>query len=228
MSATIAYSSAPLTGFRGVQFRDAFVSTTATLNPSIASSVATRLPSVDFQAHGELIYGEIRAISGDELLDFGRMIPRQLASLVKTFDRAFAATDALAVYSSEIDAIPSLIFENGLDETFEMSSSVRKDLFIAVTLPLLGMGAAIFAAVGGSYIYTLSATTRLDDSLKAVTALVSEQSKGQAVANAQISTISKNSEDSSAKLDKVVDQLNQMNATLLVMKSQKEEKMRNN
>lgn len=109
-----------------------------------------------------------------------------------------------------------------------MSSSVRKDLFIAVTLPLLGMGLAIFAAVGGSYAYTLSASTRLDDSLKALTALVAEQSKSQAVANQQISTISKTSDDSSVKLDKVVNQLSQMNATLLVMKSQNDEKQKAN
>jgi hypothetical protein len=115
--------------------------------------------------------------------------------------------------------------ESEIDERYEMSNSARRDLFIAVTLPLLAMGVAIFVAVGGSYGYTLSASNRLDDSLKALTTLVAEQSKTQAVVNLQISTIEKNSDESSATLKKVVDQLNQLNTTLQVIKSQKEEKL---
>jgi len=187
-----------------------------------------RLPSVDGQTHGELIYGEMKTIGGEELSDFGYMIARQAANQFLFLDHVAEEVHVSPSYSPAIDALSSLTFAIGLDGTFEMSSSARRDLFIAVTLPLLGMGVAIFAAVAGSYAYTLTASSKLDDSLKAVTALVAEQSKTQAVANQQISTISKSSDDSSAKLDKVVEQLNQMNATLLVMKSQKEEKLKVN
>lgn len=228
MSATIAYPSAPFVSPGLLQFRGAFTSSAASINARVTSSSSISLPFADSKAFGELFYGDIKAIGGDEFPDFGYMISPRVEELHGFFDARTSEPRFVSVHSSETGHLSSLAHVNGLDGIFEMSSSVRKDLFIAVTLPLLGMGLAIFAAVGGSYAYTLSASTRLDDSLKALTALVAEQSKSQAVANQQISTISKTSDDSSVKLDKVVNQLSQMNATLLVMKSQNDEKQKAN
>lgn len=156
------------------------------------------------------------------------MIARHIDGLQKVLDARSSQTEIFSASFCEDEPRPSLTYESGLDEILEMSSSVRKDLFTAVTLPLLGLGVLIFAAIGGSFAYTLSVSTRLDDSLKALTALVAEQSKSQAVAGQQIATISKTSDESSAKLDTVVNQLSQMNATLLVMKSQNDEKRKAN
>ncbi|MNJ81359.1 hypothetical protein D3C77_801370 [compost metagenome] len=59
-------------------------------------------------------------------------------------------------------------------------SAFRKDLFVTITLPLLGMGAAVLAVVGGSFAYTWSSYTRLDDAigpLETTTAALTENSK---------------------------------------------------
>lgn len=221
MSATIAYSSVPLAGLGQIQFRNAFAASAASLNSTIKSVAQTRLLSVDTQAQCDLFFGEITATSGNLPPEFGYMIPRPAKKQLVVLDPG----ESTIFDFSAARAWDMPITEYGIEEILNMSSSARKDLFIAVTLPLLAMGVAIFAAVGGSYAYTLSASNRLDDSLKALTTLVAEQSKTQAVANQQISTIDKNSEESSATLKKVVDQLTQMNTTLQVIKSQKEEKL---
>ncbi|MEK2607820.1 hypothetical protein WLF18_01680 [Pseudomonas shirazensis] len=61
-----------------------------------------------------------------------------------------------------------------------LMSAFRKDLFVTITLPLLGMGLAVLALLGGSFSYTWSSYTRLDDAigpLETTTAALTENTK---------------------------------------------------
>ncbi|WP_412764683.1 hypothetical protein [Pseudomonas sp. NGC7] len=66
------------------------------------------------------------------------------------------------------------------EEALSLMAAFRKDLFVTVTLPLLGMGAAVLAVVGASFAYTWSSYTRLDDAvgpLESTTAALTENTK---------------------------------------------------
>jgi len=104
-------------------------------------------------------------------------------------------------------------------EAVTIMAVFRKDLFISVTLPILAMGAALLAAIGGAYAYTWSAFTRLDDAALSIRESASKMAEVQAASAQQLSALADGQKDSNAKLDRVTEQLNQMNGTLLVLKT---------
>ncbi|EMO5081818.1 hypothetical protein [Pseudomonas aeruginosa] len=104
-------------------------------------------------------------------------------------------------------------------EAVTIMAAFRKDLFVSVTLPILGLGVVLLGIVGGAYAYTWSAFTRLDDAAISMRESASKMAEAQAASAQQLSALADAQKDSNAKLDKVSEQLNQMNGTLLVLKT---------
>ncbi|MDU8420256.1 hypothetical protein RYA60_18525 [Pseudomonas syringae] len=100
-------------------------------------------------------------------------------------------------------------------------SAFRKDLFVSITLPVLGLGVLMFGAIGGSFLYTNSSFLRLDDHSRALQASISEVTKAQAVTAEQTSAMVRAQEATNSKLDKVIDQLGSVSSGLEVLKSQR-------
>uniref|UniRef100_A0AAU6W4I5 Methyl-accepting chemotaxis protein n=1 Tax=Pseudomonas phage Aurca01 TaxID=3138527 RepID=A0AAU6W4I5_9VIRU len=106
-------------------------------------------------------------------------------------------------------------------EQLSIMSAFRKDLFVSITLPVLGLGVLMFGAIGGSFLYTNSSFLRLDDHSRALQVSLSEVTKAQAVSAEQTSAMVKAQEATNSKLDKVIDQLGSVSSGLEVLKSQR-------
>ncbi|WP_370601152.1 hypothetical protein [Pseudomonas nitroreducens] len=105
-------------------------------------------------------------------------------------------------------------------EAVTIMAAFRKDLFVSVTLPIIGVGVAFLVLVGGAYAYTWSAFTRLDDAAKEIRSSAASMVSIQAVSTEKLAGLADAHKETAAKLDKVSEQLNQLNATLLVLKAQ--------
>ncbi|MCE1084595.1 hypothetical protein LU642_28850 [Pseudomonas asiatica] len=97
-------------------------------------------------------------------------------------------------------------------------SAFRKDLFISVTLPLLGLGALVFTAIGGSFIYTNSSFTRLDDHSRSALTSMAQLEKAQGITNEQIASMVKAQEVTNQKLEKIADTLGSLDKAVEVLK----------
>lgn len=102
-----------------------------------------------------------------------------------------------------------------LREAVTIMSLFRKDLFVSVTLPIVAIAV-------GAYVFTWQSFTRVDDAINVVKDSVGEIAKLQAISTEQLTQLTKGQEKSVEKLDRLAEQLNQVNATLLVVKSHTE------
>lgn len=70
-------------------------------------------------------------------------------------------------------------------EALNLMSAFRKDLFVSVTLPLLGLGVVVLGVLCASFAFTWSSYTRLDDAIgpleTATTALSANSTQTKAV-----------------------------------------------
>ncbi len=110
-------------------------------------------------------------------------------------------------------------------------SAFRKDLFVSVTLPILALGALAFGAIGGSFLYTNSSFTRLDDHTIQLRKDMSEVVKIQAVNAQQISALEKAQQETNSKLDgtnskldKISDQLSGLATSMEVFKASQKQR----
>lgn len=118
----------------------------------------------------------------------------------------------------DLDAVYTEAYSHG---KITIMTAFRKDLFVSITLPILGLGVIMFGAIAGSFAYTYSSFNRLDDHSKALQLSVSDVNKAQAVTAEQTSAMVKAQEATNSKLDKVVDQLGAVSTSLEVLKSQR-------
>ncbi|WP_157811425.1 hypothetical protein [Pseudomonas qingdaonensis] len=97
-------------------------------------------------------------------------------------------------------------------------SAFRKDLFVSVTLPILGLGVLVFGAIAGSFVYTNSSFTRLDDHSRAALASMADLSKAQGVTNEQIASMVKAQQETNTKLEKIGDTLGSLDKAVEVLR----------
>lgn len=98
-------------------------------------------------------------------------------------------------------------------------SAFRKDLFVSVTLPLLGLGALVFTVIGGSFLYTNSSYNRLDDFSRQSQTAIADHARAQAVTAEQLSNLTKSLQETNSKLDKIGDQIGTLSTSLEVFRA---------
>lgn len=102
-------------------------------------------------------------------------------------------------------------------------SVFRKDLFISVTLPVLGLLSLFIGISGGAFGYAYAVSQSAANDLQA---LRQEAQKDRDTLATRLEDLRKATEEarrsSDDKLDRVVTQLSQMNANLMVLSSKVE------
>lgn len=99
-------------------------------------------------------------------------------------------------------------------------SASRRDLFVSITLPLMGLATAMFGVCAGAYVYTYNVSQNASDDAQQVR---SEAQRDRDNLNVRLDDLRKSVEagqkSADDKLNNVIAQLAQMNANLAVIGS---------
>jgi hypothetical protein len=107
------------------------------------------------------------ALLASDVYDFMEDQYSTVASVQIIYEKYFFMTDNLDTSLAAEPSLPQLgVYTADTDEgSLNLMSAFRKDLFVSVTLPILGLGALVLGTVGASFAYTWGSYTRLDDAI---------------------------------------------------------------
>lgn len=149
--------------------------------------------------------------------------PSDIDSVSSTVARVIEIAVATA-NAAQIPSVPaSLVLSDLPLARITIMSAFRKDLFISVTLPVLGLLSLFIGISGGAFGYAYAVSQSAANDLQV---LRQEAQKDRDTLAVRLEDLRKATEEarrsSDDKLDRVVTQLSQMNANLMVLSSKVE------